>query len=55
MYSVASSTADITTLLGNAGTIVALVVGSVLVGALALAGVGFAWRHIVKRITGKKF
>ena len=55
MYSVASSTADITTLLSNTGTIVALVVAAVLGGAIALAGVGFAWRHIVKRITGRKF
>jgi len=55
MYGIASSTADITTLLSNTGTVVALVVASVLVGAIALAGVGFAWRHIVKRITGKKF
>lgn len=55
MYGVASSTADIATLLTNTGTVVAAVVTTVLAGAIALVGLGFAWRHIVKRITGKKF
>jgi len=55
MYNIASSTADITTMLTNTGVIVALTVSSILLGAVALVGLGYAWRHLVKRITGKKF
>jgi len=55
MYSTTTAAAQINTLLSDTGILVALVVAAVLGGAIALAGVGFAWRHIVKRITGKKF
>jgi len=55
MYGIASSTADITTALGNTGTEVALVLASILVGVVALMGLGYAVRHISRRILGRKF
>lgn len=55
MYTLASSTADINTLFTNAGTTIGVTVTAVLLGAIALVGLGFAWRHLTKRITGKKF
>jgi len=54
MYNIASSTADITTALSNSGTVVALVVGSILIGLVALMGLGYAVRHI-KKLIGRKF
>jgi len=55
MYTVASSSASITQLMTDSGTLIAVVLGFVLAGAIALVGLGFAWRHLTKRITGKKF
>jgi len=54
MYSIASSTGDITTALANTGTVVALVVGSILVGVVALMGLGYAVRHI-RKLIGRRF
>jgi len=39
----------------NVGIILAATIGTVLVGGVALLGVGFAWRHLKKYVTGKKF
>jgi len=55
MYSIASSTADIATMFSNTGIILAATIAVVLVGAIALLGLGFAWRHLKKYVTGKKF
>lgn len=55
MYNIASSTADITTALSNTGVLVALVLASVVVGVIALMGLGYAIRHIKKWILGRKF
>lgn len=55
MYNIASSTADIALLLANTGTVIAASITTILAGAVALVGLGFAWRHLVKRVTGKKF
>jgi hypothetical protein len=55
MYSVASSTADLATLFTNTGIVVAVTITATLAGAVALVGLGFGWRHLTKRITGKKF
>lgn len=55
MYGIASSTADIATLLSNTGIVVAASITVILAGAVALVGLGFAWRHLTKRVTGKKF
>jgi len=55
MYTISSSTTDITTALTNTGSEVALVVASILIGVVALMGLGYAVRHISKRILGRKF
>jgi len=55
MYATSTAITQINTLFTDTGTVVTLVVAGVLAGALALVGVGFAWRHLTKRITGKKF
>lgn len=55
MYNIASSSADIATSLTNTGTLVALTVASILIGVIALMGLGFAVRHISRRILGRKF
>jgi len=55
MWTVASSTAVISTALTDTGTLVAAVIASVVAAVIALAGLGFAVRHILKKITGKKF
>jgi len=55
MYSIASSTADIATMFSNIGIILAATIAVVLVGGVALLGLGFAWRHGKKYITGRKF
>jgi len=55
MYSVASSTADLSTLFTNTGTIVTVVIAAVLIGLVALLGLGFGVRHLRKYITGRKF
>jgi len=54
MYSIASSTADITTALGNTGVVIALVVASILIGMVALMGLGYAVRHI-RKLLGRRF
>jgi len=54
MYSIASSTTDIGTALTNTGIVVALVVASILVGMVALMGLGYAVRHI-KKLLGRRF
>jgi len=54
MYNIASSTADIGTALTNTGTVVALVVASILIGLVALMGLGYAVRHI-KKLLGRRF
>jgi len=54
MYSIASSSTDIGTALINTGVVIALVVSSILVGMVALMGLGYAIRHI-KKLLGRKF
>jgi len=39
----------------DTGTILAATIGTVLVGLIALLGLGFAVRHLRKYITGRKF
>jgi len=55
MWEVASSTDALATLFTNAGTIIAVVIATVLVGLVALLGLGFGVRHLRKYITGRKF
>jgi len=53
------STTTATTLISNAGTdlggLIYTAVGVVLGIAIALVGVGFAWRKLKKHATGNKF
>jgi len=55
MYSIASSTGDIGTMFTNTGLILVATISVVLVGGVALLGLGFAWRHLKKYVTGRKF
>jgi len=55
MFPVASSTALITQAMSDTGTIMVLVLASVVTAVIALLGLGFAIRHTKKHVTGKKF
>lgn len=55
MWTLASTTLVITQALSDTGTILAQVIGSVVVALIALQGLGFALKHIRRYITGKKF
>jgi len=55
MWSVASTTDALTTLFSNTGTVLTATIGVVLVGLIALLGLGFGVRHLRKYITGRKF
>ncbi len=55
MWNTASTTDALTTAFGNTGTILVLVIGTVLVALVALMGLGFGVRHLRKYITGRKF
>jgi len=55
MWTVASTTDALTTAFTNTGTILSTVVATVLVGLIALLGLGFGIRHLRKYITGRKF
>jgi len=55
MWLVASSTAVIASMFTDTGTILAATIATVLVGMVALLGLGFAVRHLKKYITGRKF
>jgi len=55
MYSIASSSATLTTAFADTGTLVALVLAAVVAGVIALMGLGFGIRHLRKYITGRKF
>jgi len=55
MWSIASTTDAITDMFSDVGTVMALVIGAVLTVAVALIGLGFAYRKVKKYITGGKF
>jgi len=55
MWSIASTSDALTTAFTNTGTILTVVVGTVLIGLIALLGLGFGVRHLRKDITGRKF
>jgi len=55
MWAVGSTTDALTTAFTNTGTILAAVIAVVLVGLIALLGLGFGVRHLRKYITGRKF
>jgi len=55
MWVIASTTEALTTAFADTGTILVVVIGSVLVALVALLGLGFGVRHLRKYITGRKF
>jgi len=55
MWGIGSTTDALTTAFTNTGTILTLVIATVLVGLIALMGLGFGVRHLRKYISGRKF
>lgn len=55
MWSIASTSDALTTAFANTGTILTVVIAAVLVGLVALLGLGFGVRHLRRYITGRKF
>jgi len=55
MYGIASTSATLATAFTDTGTILAVVIATVVVGLVALLGLGFGVRHLKKYITGRKF
>lgn len=55
MWGVASTTDVLATAFSNTGTILVAIIGVVMVGLIALLGLGFGVRHLRKYITGRKF
>lgn len=55
MWSVASTSAALAQFYTDTGTTLAATVGTILVGLVALLGLGFGVRHLRKYITGRKF
>jgi len=55
MWTAASTTATLATAYTDTGTILTSVIAAVVVGLIALLGLGFGVRHVRKYITGQKF
>jgi len=55
MFSTSSMALIFNAAVSDTGYMVVLVVGAVVIGVIALMGLGFGIRHIKKWITGKKF
>jgi len=55
MFSTSSMASIFNGAVSDTGYMVVLVVGAVVIGVIALMGLGFGIRHIKKWITGKKF
>lgn len=55
MWAIASTTGAISTMFTDTGTVLSASIAVVLVGMVALLGLGFAVRHLKKYITGRKF
>jgi len=55
MWGVASTTDALSTVFTNTGTVLLASVATILVGLVALLGLGFGIRHLRKYITGRKF
>jgi len=55
MYSTSTAATQLATMFTDTGTLIGIVIAAVLTGAIALVGLGFGWRHLTKRVTGKKF
>jgi len=55
MWAVASTPEVLATAFTNTGTLLIAVIGVILVGLIALLGLGFGVRHLRRYITGRKF
>jgi len=55
MWTAASTTSVIASAFTDTGTILTATIATVVVGIVALLGLGFAIRHLRKYITGRKF
>jgi hypothetical protein len=55
MYSTTTVATLITSVGTDFGTLITQGLAIAVAGAVALVGLGFAWRHITRRVTGKKF
>lgn len=55
MWVAASTTAVISSMFSDTGTILTATIATVVLAAVALLGLGFAWRHLKKYVTGRKF
>jgi len=55
MWDISSTTASITSMFSDIGTVMTLVIPAVLAVTIALLGLGFGYRHLKKYVTGKKF
>jgi len=55
MWPAASTTAILTTAYSDTGTILLLVLATIVTAVVALMGLGFGIRHLKRYVTGKKF
>jgi len=55
MWVVASTTAVISQMFTDTGTILTATIATLVIAVVALLGLGFAIRHLRKYITGRKF
>jgi len=55
MWTTASTTGILTTAFSDTGTILALVLATIVAAVIALMGLGFGIRHVRKYVTGRKF
>lgn len=55
MYGIASTTATLATAFSGVGTILALSIGTIVTGLIALLGLGFGIRKLTEHITGPSF
>lgn len=55
LWDATSTISTLTTAYGDSGTILTYVIGVIVVGLIALLGLGFGVRHLRKYITGRKF
>lgn len=55
VYSTTTAAAQINSVASDFGYLIGVSLVVTLAGAAALIGLGFAWRHLKKYVTGKKF
>jgi len=55
MWTIASTTEQISTMFTDIGTVMGVVIGAVLAVAVALLGLGFGYRKVKRYVTGNKF